>query len=41
MPMISPQTSTKMVGGHATSVNRMLAMAFDDPTMDVSVPPNT
>jgi hypothetical protein len=35
MPLvISPQTSTKLVGGHATSVDRMLTMAFDDPTMD-------
>ena len=32
--MISPQTSSKLVGGHGTSIDRVLAMAFDDPTMD-------
>ena len=32
--MISPQTSTKLVGGHGTAIDRVLAMAFDDPTMD-------
>jgi len=31
---ISPQTSTKLVGDHATTMNHVLAMAFDDPTMD-------
>ena len=31
---INPQASTKLVNGHATSVNRMLTVAFDDPTMD-------
>ena len=29
-----PQTSIKVVGGQVTSVLHMLAMAFDDPTMD-------
>ena len=32
--MISPQSSTKLVGGYGTTVDHMLAMAFDDPTMD-------
>jgi hypothetical protein len=32
--MISPQTSTKLVGGYGTCIDRVLAMAFDDPTMD-------
>jgi hypothetical protein len=32
--LISPQTSVKVVGGRGTSVAHMLAMAFDDPTMD-------
>ncbi len=32
--MISPQTSVKVVGGYGTSIDRVLAMAFDDPTMD-------
>ena len=31
---ISPQTSVKLVGGYGTSAEHMLAMAFDDPTMD-------
>jgi hypothetical protein len=31
---ICPQTSIKVVGGHGTSVDRMLTMAFDDPSMD-------
>ena len=31
---ISPQTSVKLAGGYGTSVAHMLAMAFDDPTMD-------
>jgi hypothetical protein len=30
LAMIGPQTSTKLVGGHGTSVNHVLAMAFDD-----------
>ncbi len=29
-----PQTSVKVVGGQVTSVFHILAMAFDDPTMD-------
>ena len=29
-----PQTSVKVVGGQVTSVNHMLTMAFDDPSMD-------
>ena len=32
--MISPQTSVKLVGGHGTSVDHVLAMPFDDPSMD-------
>jgi len=32
--LISPQTSVKVVGGCGTSVTHMLAMAFDDPSMD-------
>ncbi len=32
--MISPQTSTKLFVGHGTSIDHVLAMAFDDPTMD-------
>lgn len=32
--MISPQSSTKLVGAHGTTVDRVLAMAFDDPSMD-------
>ncbi len=32
--MISPQTNTKLVGGHGTSLSHMLTMAFDDPTID-------
>ncbi len=32
--MISPQTSTRLVGAHGTTVDRVLAMAFDNPTMD-------
>ena len=32
--MIGPQTSTKLVGGHGTTMDHVLAMAFDDPTMD-------
>jgi hypothetical protein len=34
LAMISPQTSAKLVGGYGTSVDHVLAMAFDDPTMD-------
>ncbi|MGO9108209.1 MAG: hypothetical protein ACLP9L_03155 [Thermoguttaceae bacterium] len=32
--MMSPQTSVKVVGACGTSVAHMLAMPFDDPTMD-------
>jgi len=32
--MISPQTSTKLVGGHGTRIDRVLAMALNDSTMD-------
>ena len=35
--IISPQTSVKVVGGCGTSVDRMLAMAFDDPSMDADL----
>jgi hypothetical protein len=34
LAMISPQTSTKLVGGYGTAVDHVLAMAFDDPSMD-------
>jgi hypothetical protein len=34
LAMISPQTSVKLVGGYGTAVDHVLAMAFDDPTMD-------
>ena len=34
LAMINPQRSTKLVGGYGTSVDHVLAMAFDDPTMD-------
>ena len=32
--MISPQSTTKLVGAHGATVDRALAMAFDDPSMD-------
>ena len=32
--MIRPQTSAKLVGGHGTSLDHVLAMSFDDPTME-------
>ena len=32
--MICPQTSAKLVGGYGTAVDHVLAMAFDDPSMD-------
>jgi hypothetical protein len=35
--MISPQTSVKVAGGSGTSVTHMLAMAFDDPSMDADL----
>ncbi len=31
---ISPQTSTKLVGGYGTAVDHVLAMGFDDPSID-------
>ena len=34
LSIISPQTSTKVVGGYGTAVDHVLAMAFDDPNMD-------
>ncbi len=34
MAVICPRTSVEIVGGHITTVAHMLAMAFDDPTMD-------
>ncbi len=34
LPIISPQTSVKLVGGYGTAVDHVLAMAFDDPSMD-------
>jgi hypothetical protein len=34
LSLISPQTSVKLVGGYGTSVSHVLAMAFDDPSMD-------
>ena len=34
LAMISPQTSVKLVGGYGTAVDHVLAMAFDDPSMD-------
>ncbi len=35
--VISPQTTVKLVGGCGTSVTHMLAMAFDDPSMDADL----
>ena len=32
--LISPQTSVKLVAGYGTSVDHILAMAFEDPSMD-------
>ena len=34
LSIISPQTSAKVVGGYGTAVDHVLAMAFDDPSMD-------
>jgi hypothetical protein len=34
LSIISPQTSAKVVGGCGTTVDQVLAMAFDDPSMD-------
>jgi hypothetical protein len=33
--MICPQTDVRLVGGHGTSVARVLAWALDDPSMDL------
>jgi hypothetical protein len=34
LAIISPQTNVKVVGGYGTAVDHVLAMAFDDPSMD-------
>ncbi len=34
LSMITPQTSAKVVGGYGTAVDHVLAMAFNDPSMD-------
>ena len=34
LSVICPQTSTKLVGGYGTTVDHVLAMPFDDPSMD-------
>jgi hypothetical protein len=34
VPAIDRQTSVKMVGGRGTSVSHMLALVFEDPSMD-------
>ena len=34
LSIISPQTSAKLVGGYGTAVDHVLAMGFDDPSMD-------
>jgi hypothetical protein len=34
LSIISPQTSAKVVGGYGTAVDHVLAMAFNDPSMD-------
>jgi hypothetical protein len=34
LSMVSPQTSAKLVGGYGTAVDHVLAMAFDDSSMD-------
>jgi hypothetical protein len=34
LSLISPQTSVKLVGGYGTAVDHVLAMAFNDPSMD-------
>jgi hypothetical protein len=34
LAMMSPQTSAKLVGDYGTTVDHVLAMAFDDPSMD-------
>jgi hypothetical protein len=34
LSVISPQTSVKVVDGYGNAVDHVLAMAFDDPSMD-------
>jgi hypothetical protein len=34
LAIICPQTSVKLVGGYGTLVDHVLAMPFDDPSMD-------
>ncbi len=34
LSMICPQTSAKVVGSCGTAIDHVLAMAFDDPSMD-------
>ncbi len=34
LALISPQTSTKLVGSYGAAVDHVLAMAFDDPSME-------
>jgi hypothetical protein len=34
LSIISPQTSSKLVGGYGTAVDHVLAMAFNDRSMD-------
>ncbi len=34
LSIISPQTSAKLVGGYGTALDHVLAMAFDDPSID-------
>jgi hypothetical protein len=34
LSLISPQTSVKVIGGYGTTVSHVLAMQFDDPSMD-------
>jgi hypothetical protein len=34
LAIISPQTNVKVVGGYGTAVDHVLAMGFDDPSMD-------
>ncbi|MCY2991734.1 MAG: hypothetical protein NTY19_28250 [Planctomycetota bacterium] len=34
LAMISPQTNAKVVGGYATVVDHVLAMPFNDPSME-------
>jgi hypothetical protein len=37
LSMVSPQTSSKVAGGYGTAVDHVLAMAFDDPSMDADL----